>query len=233
MIRSRTLEVIVLVAALNLAFTSTSVRSEVIRVGSIIDGDTIKLASGQNVRLLQIDTPEMRGSECFAQESREILAKILTQNGKLRLTTDPKLDQVDAYGRLLRYLFVGKTNVNLKMVREGAATPYFYRNQQGIYSKQLLSAAEVAKSKGIGLWAKCPGTRLNPFSSLTTVSTQSMQTNSNNGTTNCDINYKGCIPQYPPDLDCTDVRKLGLAPVTVIREDVHGLDRDGDGVGCD
>lgn len=100
-------------------------RAETVRIAQIVDGDTIKLASGKYVRLLQIDTPEMRGSECYAQEARVALAKILTKRGTLRLTTDPNLDEVDSYGRLLRYLFIGKVNVNLQMVKEGAASPYF------------------------------------------------------------------------------------------------------------
>ena len=113
-----------------------------IRINSIIDGDTIKLSTGQSVRLLQIDTPEMRGSECYSLESSQALAKLLTIKGKRKITTDPNLDEVDRYGRLLRYLFIGKTNVNLKMVELGAAAPYFYRKELGKYSKKLLSAAQ-------------------------------------------------------------------------------------------
>jgi len=41
------------------------------------------------------------------------------------------------------------------------------------------------------------------------------------------------MPPYPPDLDCTDVKRMGLAPIRVIGTDVHKLDGDGDGIGCD
>jgi hypothetical protein len=41
--------------------------------------------------------------------------------------------------------------------------------------------------------------------------------------------YDPCVPPYPPDLDCAEVR----GPVTVSGPDPHGLDRDGDGVGCE
>jgi hypothetical protein len=34
-------------------------------------------------------------------------------------------------------------------------------------------------------------------------------------------------------LDCPDIKRLGLAPVKVIGTDVHRLDGDGDGIGCD
>jgi Flp pilus assembly pilin Flp len=53
-------------------------------------------------------------------------------------------------------------------------------------------------------------------------------------TAQCDPNYGGaCVPPYPPDLDCPDLRALGLAlPVSVVGGDPHGLDPDGDGLGC-
>lgn len=45
----------------------------------------------------------------------------------------------------------------------------------------------------------------------------------------CDRNYDPCVPVYPPDVDCKDLR----GSVRVIGVDVHRLDRDGDGVGCE
>jgi len=198
-----------------------------IRVASITDGDTVKLGDGTSVRLLQIDTPELRGSECYAKEAQVALANLLNKRGIVRLTTDVKLDQVDAYGRLLRYLFKGRTNINLEMVKIGAATPYFYKRKLGMYSQELLAAAESARANKVGLWATCPGTKLDPYRALTTVSQAPTTTEGQ-----CDPNYEGCIPLFPPDLNCTDIKRLGLAPVKVIGKDVHRLDADGDGIGC-
>lgn len=50
----------------------------------------------------------------------------------------------------------------------------------------------------------------------------------------CLESYEGvCIPPGPPDLDCSDVAGLGIPlPVTVVGDDPHGLDPDGDGLGC-
>lgn len=45
----------------------------------------------------------------------------------------------------------------------------------------------------------------------------------------CDPNYSGCVPEYPPDVDCPDV----VGPVSVYGADPHGLDADGDGSGCE
>ena len=147
---------------------------------------------------------------------------------------DPKLDKVDRYGRLLRYVFVGNTNINLKLVELGAAAPYFYRGEKGQYSSQMLKAAQSAKAKSLGLWKKCPGTSLIPTSAISTVresSTKAGLTSPSSG--KCDPNYAGCIPIFPSDVDCSDIKRLGLAPVKVIGTDIHKLDRDGDGSGCD
>lgn len=45
----------------------------------------------------------------------------------------------------------------------------------------------------------------------------------------CDPNYSGCVPPYPPDVNCPEVD----GPVTVIGDDPHGLDRDGDKQACE
>lgn len=45
----------------------------------------------------------------------------------------------------------------------------------------------------------------------------------------CDPNYSGCVPPYPPDVNCPQVS----GPVQVLGGDPHGLDRDNDGVACE
>lgn len=46
----------------------------------------------------------------------------------------------------------------------------------------------------------------------------------------CDPNYSGaCVPRYPPDVDCSDVGTT----VRVVGRDVHNLDADGNGWGCE
>lgn len=203
-------------------------------VARVTDGDTVTLTTGEKVRLLQIDTPELSSSECFGFEARNILMGLLSGPGSVTLKSDPKLDQVDRYGRLVRYIFIGKTNINLKMVEMGAAAPYFYRGERGQYSSQILKAAQNAKSKSLGLWKSCPGTQLTPTRAITTVIKAPSKTAQNAvGTTKCDSNYAGCVPVSAMDLDCKDIKNLGLAPVKVIGRDVHNFDRDGDGIGCD
>lgn len=45
----------------------------------------------------------------------------------------------------------------------------------------------------------------------------------------CDPNYTGCVPPYPPDVDCIDVGQ----EVDIIGDDVHNLDIGGDGEACE
>lgn len=212
------------------AFTASAVTT----ITKVYDGDTIKLSTGEKVRLLQIDTPELSPVECYGEEARSALVSLLNSPGTLTLKSDPKLDKVDRYGRLLRYVFIGKTNINLKLVEIGAAAPYFYRGDKGQYATQILKAAQNAKAKSLGLWKSCPGTQLTPTNTVTTIGTASAPiTTSPSAGAKCDPNYAGCIPVFLPDVDCTDIKRLGLAPVKVIGTDVHKLDQDGDGVGCE
>ena len=228
------LGLVVAVAVACASFASPASATTTSVISKVFDGDTVTLNTGERVRLLQIDTPELSSSECYGSEARAALVSLLNNKTGITLKEDPKLDKVDRFGRLLRYVFVGKTNVNLKMVEMGAAAPYFYRGDKGVYSNQILKAAEKAKAAKRGLWKACPGTRLAPFNAISTLSTASSSVQSGTSSnTNCDPNYAGCIPVFPSDVDCPDIKQLGLAPVKVIGRDIHKLDRDGDGIGCD
>ena len=50
----------------------------------------------------------------------------------------------------------------------------------------------------------------------------------------CDARYaNGCVPAYPPDIDCSDLQALGITNVTLTGpDDPHNLDPDGNGIGC-
>ena len=136
-------------------------------VASIYDGDTLTLDTGAKVRLLQIDTPELSSSECYGQDARQALTKLIGSS-KITLEGDSASADQDRYGRYLRYIFVGKKIINLELVRIGAAAPYFYKGEKGKYSEQLIKAAKLAKNKKLGLWSKCPLTLLDPTRALDT-----------------------------------------------------------------
>jgi micrococcal nuclease len=123
-------------------------------VAWVTDGDTVRLRGGERVRLLQIDAPES-GGECYAGRATAELVRLAPRGTRVVLEADPALDLRDRYGRLLRYVFVGGTNVNVELVRRGAATPYFYGGERGKYAARLLGAVGDARRARRGMWGAC------------------------------------------------------------------------------
>jgi endonuclease YncB( thermonuclease family) len=129
-------------------------------VARVDDGDTVTLASGARVRLLQIDAPELT-TDCYGREALEELVALTPPGTRVRLVADPGLDDHDRYGRLLRYVVVGDTDVNVALVRRGAASPYFFHGERGRHANELLEAVEAARGERRGYWGVCPDARLN------------------------------------------------------------------------
>ena len=130
-------------------------------VAYVNDGDTMRLSDGRSVRLLQIDAPEL-DNDCFGVAALAALRALTPEGTRVTLREDPALDATDRYGRKLRYVFRGATNVNVALVRAGAASPYFFRNERGRYALELLAAVDDARAAGRGYWGRCAGARLNP-----------------------------------------------------------------------
>jgi endonuclease YncB( thermonuclease family) len=129
-------------------------------VARVNDSDTLTLADGGKVRLLQIDAPELT-TDCYGRAALRTLDELAPAGTRVRLVPDPALDDRDRYGRLLRYVFVGDLDVNLELVRRGAASPYFFRDERGEHALELLDAVQTAQDGRVGLWGACPGARLN------------------------------------------------------------------------
>ena len=202
------------------------------RVARAIDGDTLTLTNGGRVRLVQIDTPELAG-ECYSQAAARELRRLAPVGAAVRLEADPRLDRVDRYGRLLRYVWRGGKNVNLELVRRGAATVWLYDGDRGKYASALLRAGRAARAAKRGLWGACRAV-WNPYGPATT----SAGTRAGGGSSQSG-NRRGCDPSYPtvcikpppPDLDCDDIPYDNF----VVRSpDPHRFDgNDNDGRGCE
>ena len=206
-------------------------------VTSIADGDTLTVAGSTRVRLVQIDTPELGSGECYSRAARRTLERLAPVGSTVRLEADPALDQVDRYGRVLRYIRRGTMNVNIALVRAGAAAPYFYGGDRGRYANRLLVEATRAKAAKRGLWGACPATALDPSRGVDTSTRSSGSGNGGRGIVGGRYNpsyTSACIPSPPPDLDCKDIRAMDVDPVRVVGADPHRLDGDDDdGWGCD
>lgn len=228
--------VLVLVSTLAaLATGAQATRTATFEVASITDGDTLRLTTGARVRLLQVDAPELGSGDCYSRASRTALLHRVPVGSRVVLEADPRLDRVDRFGRLLRYVRRGTMNVNLALARMGAVAPYFFEGERGKYAGRLLAEATRAKAARRGLWGACPRAVLDPTRQLQTGrSGGSPRGNRGRGIVGedrCDPSYPGvCIPPYPPDVDCRDVPYSDFA---VRPPDPHGFDGDGDGYGCE
>lgn len=136
-------------------------------VSYVYDGDTLTLANGDKVRLVQIDAPELSPAECYGKEASEIL-KELIGSSRVTLIKEPLAGNRDSFGRLLRYVKISSKNINLEMVKRGAAAPWFYNGQKGKFNRELLAAARTAQKNKVGLWKACPSTELDPNRSIDT-----------------------------------------------------------------
>ena len=135
--------------------TSESVAPKSAVVERVGDGDTLDVRSGARVRLVQIDAPELGEHECYARESKRELERLAPPGVRIELEQDPALDDVDRYGGLLRYVEIEGMNVNVELVRRGAAAPYFRRGDRGRYADELLDAVGEARVSRRGMWGTC------------------------------------------------------------------------------
>ena len=201
-------------------------------VARVIDGDTIELTTRVRVRLVQIDTPEVGSGECFSRAAARELRTLLPGGAAVMLEADPRLDRVDRYGRLLRYVIRDGLNANLELVRRGAATVWFYEGERGRYATQLITAATAARKARRGLWGACPRAVWDPLSPASTGPGSLPRSSPQRPVAGrCDPSYPTvCIPPPPPDLDCRDIPYRNFR---VLPPDPHRFDGGGDGWGCE
>ena len=115
-------------------------------VSEIVDGDTFKTKDGKTVRLIGINAPEI-GEPC-SQEAKNKLNEIIYRR-EIRLERDS--GNKDAYGRLLRYVYVGDLFVNAEMVRLGLAK-FEEIEPNKKYSKLFLGLENKARNAGRCMW---------------------------------------------------------------------------------
>lgn len=123
------------------------------QVVKVVDGDTIHVnINGQEfpVRYIGMDTPEStRQHEAFGKEA-SAQNKALVNSAHVILYSDTS--NTDAFGRLLRYVFVEDTFINLTLVTMGYAEALEYPPDTACAS--LLEEAEThARAQGLGMWA--------------------------------------------------------------------------------
>jgi endonuclease YncB( thermonuclease family) len=106
-----------LCGVLFVAITAADANAATRHVWYVVDGDTIRLKNGTYVRQIGDDTPEK--GECGYKRATNHLDALIGKTVTLR---NPKsVDDRDYYGRLLRYIDVGKLDTALNQIRHGLA----------------------------------------------------------------------------------------------------------------
>jgi len=238
-------------ALLATASTSPAIAEEVLlveelaSVTSITDGDTFRadLADGRNesIRLTGIDAPEP--NEPLGDEAAALL-HLLISGRSVRLV--PDVSDRDAFGRLLRYVYVEAMFVNEAMVESGLAVALRY--EPDIAMAEVLEEAQrraqttttdkaVASSSTATTAEPPPTTIATTATTATTASAPSPPTTAATAA-NCHDSYLGeCLIPGIGDYDCAGGSGNGpnyvYSTVQVVGYDEFGLDGDGDGLGCE
>lgn len=131
-------------------------------ITEVVDGDTVKLESGETVRYIGIDTPETKHPnkpiQCFGKEASN-KNKELVEGKEVLLEKD--ITNTDRYGRLLRYVYLPNPEasneaifVNELLVEQGYANVYTYPPDVK-YDTLLKNAETTARKEQKGLWKEC------------------------------------------------------------------------------
>lgn len=131
-------------------------------IAYVYDGDTLYLqpdgtisrAAEIKVRLIGIDTPELRPAvECYGLEARDYLRGMLPKGTAVWILADR--EKLDKYGRSLLYLWTeDDRSVNLDLVEKGLATALRIAPSDSYWQK-FAAAEELAKRSDAGQWGAC------------------------------------------------------------------------------
>lgn len=137
-----------------------------IYVKRAVDGDTLLLESGERVRLIGIDTPEMHESNKLYKDSQRSGQdfKTIQELGKRsyeftkglvegkRVSLEFDVERYDRYKRLLAYVYLKDgTFVNAEIVKQGYASLLTYPPNVK-YADQFLKMYQEARENKRGLW---------------------------------------------------------------------------------
>jgi len=115
---------------------------EQMRVVRVIDGDTFVIKTGDRVRLIGLDAPEV--GSCGSDKATKRLSDMVL-NKVIKIDRETR----DSWGRRLGVVMVGGVDVNLEMVRSGWAR---YDSFSDIKSAEMEKAGEEAQEHKLGIF---------------------------------------------------------------------------------
>lgn len=124
-----------------LFFADEGIVREKVEISRVLDGDTVELADGRRIRLLNINTPE-----------KGLPYSDIAKNYLLNFT-DVELETsgLDRYDRILGKLYFGDYYLNLELVKNGMAHSYLVSDsEENLFEK----AEQYARDNEKNIWEK-------------------------------------------------------------------------------
>ncbi|MBC3949804.1 thermonuclease family protein [Pseudomonas sp. DOAB1069] len=131
----------------------------IVQVERVVDGDTLRLKDGRNVRMIGLNTPETgkkgRAAEPFAEAAKRRLQALVDESNatvSLRIGEQGK----DRYGRVLANVYSRDgANLEAQLLSEGLG--YLVAVSPNVALVDCQQAAELtARKAGLGLWRNSP-----------------------------------------------------------------------------
>ena len=104
------------------------------------------------IRLAEIDAPEK--DQPYGMKAKQALSALCISKTVRAVVVDH-----DRYGRTVARLYMGATDINAEMVRQGAAWVYL----KYLHDRSLLAVEQEARDAKRGLWALQDDQRLPPW----------------------------------------------------------------------
>lgn len=131
-------------------------------VTHVRDGDTLvvqRANHSQVIRLIGVDTPEIKDPrkppECYGREASRFTTRA-TLGTTVALEFDTIAGRYDRYHRTLAYVWLDEQQMlNQRLVRDGYAREYDYRDQPYTYRAQFRMVQNQAAQHHYGLWGEC------------------------------------------------------------------------------
>jgi micrococcal nuclease len=124
-------------------------------VDRVIDGDTVVLTTGEKIRYLLVDAPEITNGhdDCYGANAAQVNRDLVL--GKAVELGD-EAGCADAYGRRLAYVRVDGVDVNRRLVERGAACVLHLPPDGDDRVDEFLALQAEARAARRGLWGACP-----------------------------------------------------------------------------
>lgn len=223
------------------------------KVIKVVDGDTLTIDINNQaivVRLIGVNTPETvdprKLVECFGVEASQKAHELL-DGRRVYIEKDSSQGEYDKYNRTLVYVFLEDgTHFNKRMIEDGYAHEYTY-NLPYKYQIEFKNGEKRARETERGLWAldaclapvtpaqqtpviapmPAPIPTSIPAPTLTPTPTQTMQSEQTSNYI-CSSNIYNC-DDFMTHAEAQKVFEMCGG----VLKDVHGLDRDKDGLACE